>query len=591
MAVQYHTHTFDIPVATDAEAAAGVVSDKVVVPSNLGSSATKDIGTTGGTVAAGDDSRITGAAQKSANLSDLASAATARNNLGLGTAAVENATAFATSAQGTKADTAVQPARSVASGTGLTGGGDLSADRTIALNASSVASLALADTALQAATFGSNSTVLEVIRDQNPELPMKMFMDGHEGDADHTGRFNEAIDRINAVTGQKGGTIRLDKFRYKVGSVQAIANSAVTIAGVGTTCSVFNVPASNEAAKAYGTVIESLAVSGDMFSWGNQDGGSGYVGAGGGLRDLAIFADDKTGGYIANVMRWYGWICERVVQWRPLLGVRSYGSFNVLLADGAQHQLRGEHANTFTGDALNKGDVFDFRNWFIGAEDAQTSNNGVGLLWRGNAHSVGISSLRIVNPDYGLYVDDGGLSTDNVGMRPMFLRSNDLEVDFARNEAIRALHFRDFELVNSYFHSFGTSHLATFWSHLIGGVNYNGQLRLKGGVFSNGANSFGPGQIQINCNTALIEGVNFQPPSAAGKSIIAIEADSRKVKVQGCQIGESYVYTNPATTTGVNIASGALQTSIVGNDFYNCATAINDGATAGQTFTDANKIW
>jgi len=46
-----------------------------------GDAAAKNTGTAAGTVAAGDDSRITGAAQKSANLSDLANASTARANL------------------------------------------------------------------------------------------------------------------------------------------------------------------------------------------------------------------------------------------------------------------------------------------------------------------------------------------------------------------------------------------------------------------------------------------------------------------------------------------------------------------------------
>lgn len=53
----------------------------------LGNAATRNVGTASGTVAAGDDTRVTGAAQKASNLADLASAATARTNLGLGEAA------------------------------------------------------------------------------------------------------------------------------------------------------------------------------------------------------------------------------------------------------------------------------------------------------------------------------------------------------------------------------------------------------------------------------------------------------------------------------------------------------------------------
>ena len=64
-----------------ATAAQGALADSAVQPGDIGNAASRNVGTTAGTVAAGDDSRITGAAQKSANLSDLASAATAFGNI------------------------------------------------------------------------------------------------------------------------------------------------------------------------------------------------------------------------------------------------------------------------------------------------------------------------------------------------------------------------------------------------------------------------------------------------------------------------------------------------------------------------------
>jgi len=109
MAVPYHTHNFTIPVASKEETAGVTIGNKVVVPSSLG------------------------------------------------TAAVRNEDYFATAEQGDLAASAVQPARQVATGTGLTGGGSLASDRTIALSSASIASLEKADTAVQPSTF--NDTI------------------------------------------------------------------------------------------------------------------------------------------------------------------------------------------------------------------------------------------------------------------------------------------------------------------------------------------------------------------------------------------------------------------------------------------------
>lgn len=91
----------------------------------IGDAASRDIGTTAGTVCAGDDDRLTNSrspishTHPSTQISDSTPAgrtlltaqdnAAQRNALGLGTAAVTDSGIYATASQGIKADTAVQP--------------------------------------------------------------------------------------------------------------------------------------------------------------------------------------------------------------------------------------------------------------------------------------------------------------------------------------------------------------------------------------------------------------------------------------------------------------------------------------------------
>lgn len=203
--IPYHTHTFDIPTASEGEIRTGVESGKAITPDKLfpvlaekankattlagygitdaatkeqgqkadtavqptqvsavgfsgryadllnkpalGDASTMNVGTTVGTVAAGNDSRIVNAVQKSLTVS-------AGSGLVGGGALAANITLALSStslASLALANTAVQPARKLTAGFGLSGGGDLSADRTVALSTASLASLALADTAVQPA--------------------------------------------------------------------------------------------------------------------------------------------------------------------------------------------------------------------------------------------------------------------------------------------------------------------------------------------------------------------------------------------------------------------------------------------------------
>jgi hypothetical protein len=77
----------------------------------------KTVGTTAGTVAAGDDSRITGAAQKASNLSDLANAATAFGNIKQ--VATSSATGVVELATDAEAITGTDTARALTPANGL----------------------------------------------------------------------------------------------------------------------------------------------------------------------------------------------------------------------------------------------------------------------------------------------------------------------------------------------------------------------------------------------------------------------------------------------------------------------------------------
>lgn len=97
-----------------------------------------------------DDGTSMGRA-KASNAIDARAAAVADGkiaDLSLNTASQQPVEAFATAAQGAKADTAVQPARQIIAGSNLTGGGDLSADRTLGLDSATQTTLVKADGAV-----------------------------------------------------------------------------------------------------------------------------------------------------------------------------------------------------------------------------------------------------------------------------------------------------------------------------------------------------------------------------------------------------------------------------------------------------------
>jgi len=136
---------------------------------------TLNVGTVANTVAAGNDSRIIGAAQKANNLSDLASPSTARTNLGLGTAAVLDVGTAATNLVqldgSAKIPAALLPSSAVSSSTSLVGDvtGTVGATVVSAVGSKTAAAVAQSVTDTQAAT-NTNTTSTIVKRDASGNI-------------------------------------------------------------------------------------------------------------------------------------------------------------------------------------------------------------------------------------------------------------------------------------------------------------------------------------------------------------------------------------------------------------------------------------
>jgi len=273
-------------------------SDKTNARTNLdlGDSATKDTGTTAGTVAAGDDTRITGAAQKSDNLSDLTNASTARTNLGLGDSSTLDI--------GTTAGT-------VAAGddTRITGAAQKSA------NLSDIANASTAFSNIKQSATESTTGVVELATQAEVDAA-----DDTTGDqavrAKHLRIKKESNGAliIGDLSGDARGGDAVDIQSYRGDSTRVASGDQSTAIGYDNTASEIFCSAigcDNTASEIYSTAIgydntasgyQSTAIGFLNTASGNYSTASGYINTASGYYSSAIGSGNNASGYRSSAI-------------------------------------------------------------------------------------------------------------------------------------------------------------------------------------------------------------------------------------------------------------------------------------------------